>query len=160
MWTLGRWVLACCVALTVSVAQAADGQAELDQATTLKVTAESLDELAEVINLCQRALDKGLDADATLFAKQLLASTLTQRGMAITAAIFAPERPDARWQQMRRLALADLERSLRAEPKHPRHIWRLRNSAPCPGVTPIKCFSRSTMPCDWPPTMSTRASKP
>lgn len=102
---------------------AAGGQADLEQATQLKISAESLEELGEVINLCQRAIDKGLDADETAFAKQLLASTLSQRGLAITEAIFTPARPDARWQQMRRLALADLERSLRAEPKQPKvHI--------------------------------------
>ncbi len=100
-----------------------DGQADLEQATQLKITAESLDELGEVINLCQRAIDKGLSGDEAAFAKQLLASTLSQRGLAITEAIFAPERPDARWQQMRRLAVADLERSLRAEAKQPKvHI--------------------------------------
>ncbi|MBL8829259.1 MAG: tetratricopeptide repeat protein [Planctomycetaceae bacterium] len=110
----------CLIPLPVT---AFDGQADLAQATQLKITAESLDELGEVINLCQRAIDKGLTGDEATFAKQLLASTLTQRGLAITEVIFAPERPDARWQQMRRLALADLERSLRAEAKQPQvHI--------------------------------------
>jgi len=109
-------------AFSPSTLRAEDGQADLDKATELKLNAESLDELADVINLSQRALDKGLDADGAKFAKQLLASTLAQRGMAMTEAIFSPEVPDPRWQQMRRLALADLERSVRELPEQP-ELW-------------------------------------
>lgn len=118
---LRQWMtsLLMAVIFAPAAAWASDGKADLERATELKLTAESIEQLAEVINLCQRALDKGLDTENAAFAKQLLASTLTSRGLAVVEAIFAPERPDARWQQMRRLALADLERSLRAEAKQP-----------------------------------------
>src|SRR5437879_5719845 len=53
-----------------------EGQADLDRATEVKLTAESIDDLNLVINLAQGALNRGLDATNTDFAKKLLASTL------------------------------------------------------------------------------------
>ena len=54
------------------------GQADLDKATELKVTAESLGDLEKVAKLCESALQKGLDEGNQKFAKQLLTSTLYQ----------------------------------------------------------------------------------
>lgn len=130
-----HWIGALIVAFTLipTLAWSNEGKADLERATERKLTAETVDELAEVINLCQRALDKGLDEENANFAKQLLASTLTQRGLAIADAIFTPERPDARWQQLRRLSLADLERSLRAEPKQPKVLITVAKLQALPG---------------------------
>ncbi len=55
------------------------GQADLDKAIAAKIKAENIEDLGEVIELCQSALDRGLDKDNTAFAKQLLAATLVQR---------------------------------------------------------------------------------
>ena len=117
-----------------------EGKPDLEQAIDKKLSAESLDQLGEVINLAQRALDKGLDEENTLFAKQLLASTLSQRGLMMVEAIFAPDRPDGRWQQMRRLAIADLERSLRAEPKQPKALVAMAKLNALPGGEPKRAL--------------------
>src|SRR5689334_8863724 len=65
-----------------------EGQADLDKATQLKVTAESLDDLNEVIDRTDSALEKGLDAENKKFADQLLVSSLVQRGQLFSAAVF------------------------------------------------------------------------
>jgi tetratricopeptide (TPR) repeat protein len=92
------------------------GQADLDRAVQTKLDSDSPAELGEVISLCQRAIDKGLDEGNEEFARRLLASTLIQRGKMMAGAIFAPPRPDPRWPQLRQLAVADLERALKHVP--------------------------------------------
>lgn len=96
------------------------GQADLDKAIGAKIKAENLEDLGEVIELCQSALDRGLDKDNTSFAKQLLAATLVQRASFIAERLQAlPAEPAAIQQflRLRQIALTDLERALRHEPK-------------------------------------------
>jgi tetratricopeptide (TPR) repeat protein len=95
------------------------GQADFDEALVKKLAAENTQELSEVIGLCQKALDKGLDKKNAEFAKKLLASTLYQRGKIVADAIFAPGGPDPRWPQWRQLALRDLERSVEHDAQQP-----------------------------------------
>ena len=52
------------------------GQADLDKATQLKVTAEGLGDLNEVVDKLDSAIEKGLDKDNKAFAEQLLISDL------------------------------------------------------------------------------------
>src|SRR5439155_20692775 len=54
------------------------GQADLDQAADLQVSAETLGDLEKVIKLAESALSKGLDKDQKEFASTLLAATLYQ----------------------------------------------------------------------------------
>ncbi len=87
-----------------------DGQEDLNKATEKKMTATSMDDLNEIINLTESALEKGLDDSNKEFANKMLASTLTQRGQNYAVAIFSTNPPDPRWPQIRQLALADLEK--------------------------------------------------
>lgn len=89
------------------------GQGDLDKATETKMTATTLTDLNEVVRLLEDALKKGLDADSTTFANQLLAATLFQRGALVSGAIFESMPPDPRWPDYRRLALQDLERAVK-----------------------------------------------
>ncbi|MBI3465331.1 MAG: hypothetical protein HY000_20075, partial [Planctomycetes bacterium] len=98
-----------------------EGQADLDKAIEAKVAARSLNELGQVIELCQSALDRGLDKDGVAFAKQLLSSTLVQRATVISEeAVFNATPSDQagvqRWVQFRQFAVQDLERALRHDP--------------------------------------------
>ena len=80
------------------------------------MTAKSFDELDEVVRLCRKALDAGLDKEQGKFALDLLAGTLSQRAEIIGAEIFDSPIPPARWPEFRRLAVGDLEESLKLEP--------------------------------------------
>jgi tetratricopeptide (TPR) repeat protein len=93
-----------------------DGQEDLDKATQLKVTAETLDDLAEVIDRLETALEKGLDKSNEEFAEQLLVASLVQRGSLFTSALMSlsPDDPTSavRIPQFRTWALNDLQRAV------------------------------------------------
>ncbi len=99
-----------------------EGQEDLDKATEVKLTAGTLSDLAEVIRLAESAIEKGLDQDNTQFAESLLTATLVQRGMAMSVAIFKSSPPDARWPQFRHVALEDLEKAVKLNPKQPQTL--------------------------------------
>src|SRR5919204_191807 len=84
-------VCSCCFLLAACVmpvrAENA-GQEDLDKAVQLKIAAETPEDLGEVIDHVDTALEKGLDKENTKLAKQLLESALLQRGQAFAAAIF------------------------------------------------------------------------
>jgi tetratricopeptide (TPR) repeat protein len=98
-----------------------EGQQDLDKATQLKVTAESLDDLNEVIDHVDSAIEKGLDPDNRKFADQMLVATLMQRGQMFSAAVFNvpaqdPQR-NLRSMQFRQFALSDLQRAIGLDEK-------------------------------------------
>ena len=62
------------------------GQADLDAAIEAKLVANSLDDYATVIDLCRRAIDKGLAPESKDFADALYTGTLMDRaGMVVDA---------------------------------------------------------------------------
>jgi tetratricopeptide (TPR) repeat protein len=95
-----------------------DGQDDLDKATEKKLSAESLEDLSEVLKLCESAMKKGLSPDNNKFADNLYTSTLFQRGRILTGAIFdRKEGTNPRYKQLREDALADLEKVVKRDPK-------------------------------------------
>lgn len=95
------------------------GQADLDQALELQVTAKTPDELQEVARLCESALSKGLDKGNEAFAKQVLASTLFERSQRLAMSLLdrrgAPMREQ--WEAARKDAIAGLEKATTHNPK-------------------------------------------
>ena len=98
-----------------------EGLDDLDKATQLKVAAESMDDLGQVIEHLETALEKGLDKENTEFAEQLLVASLLQRGTLFAQAIFNVPMQDAqrglRSMQLRQFALTDLQRAVELDPK-------------------------------------------
>src|SRR5262249_25959558 len=92
-----------------------EGQDDLDQATEKKLAAENLDDLGNVVDLCESALKKGLDDTNKQFANNLLTGTLLERANLLTKNIV--ERKPPGWQQLRVLALGDLEKALTVNPQ-------------------------------------------
>ena len=92
------------------------GLAELDEATQLKLTAKTFDDLGNVVDLCEKAIDKGLSEENKEFAVRLITASLLQRASALSEAILGRSPPDPRWPQIRRLAMTDLERALKNDP--------------------------------------------
>ncbi|MBN2296725.1 MAG: tetratricopeptide repeat protein [Pirellulales bacterium] len=110
-----------CVFLTVTGNLRAEdkGQEDLNLATESKLAAENFNDLAEVIRLCESAMEKGLDEGNMQFAKHLLAATLVQRAGLANKVIFRNGLPDPKWNDYRRLALADLEKAIKLVPEEP-----------------------------------------
>lgn len=110
-----------------------EGQADLDKAIELQITAQSLADLEKVAELAEGALTKGLDKDNTDFAKQLLGATLFQHAKRLTAAIFEQQPPSPRWAFIRTVALRDLERARKHDPSLPdTHLLIARLQAELP----------------------------
>ena len=61
--------------------------------------------------------DRGLDQANGQFAKNLLAAALLERGSTLSGAIMGARGADPSWRQIRKLALADLERVVEIDPK-------------------------------------------
>jgi tetratricopeptide (TPR) repeat protein len=102
-----------------AVFAANEGQADLDKALELNLTAQSEGELSKVVELAEGALAKGLDKDNTEFANQLLGATYFRRAKQLTAAIFEQVPPSQKWQFIRKTSLAYLEKAQKYDPKLP-----------------------------------------
>ncbi|MDZ4817619.1 MAG: tetratricopeptide repeat protein [Planctomycetota bacterium] len=90
-----------------------EGQQSLNEASEKTLDANNLQDLSDVIALCDKAIKEGLDEGNTKFANSLLCGTLARRGMILTSVILDQERPDPRWPQIRAQALQDLERAVK-----------------------------------------------
>ena len=86
-----------------------EGQKYLDQATEAKLNARNFQQLEDVVNLAEKAIEEGLDEDGKEFATQLITATLYQRAEQISNPLLSG-RPPQQWVEMRRLALTDLVR--------------------------------------------------
>lgn len=91
-------------------------RSKLDRALEMKLSAEKLSDLNEVVDLLDTALDEGLDAESSEFAEQVLVATLMQRAAARSAAVVGQQktnpRQDIRWVMNRSEALLDLQRAV------------------------------------------------
>lgn len=98
-----------------------EGQADLDKATELQLSADSLNDLEKVADLAESAISKGLDEGNKEFATQLLTSTLYAHASRLSEVIFGRGgNPMARPQigprealAIRDAAIADLERAFK-----------------------------------------------
>jgi tetratricopeptide (TPR) repeat protein len=112
------------------------GQDDLDKATESKIKARTLRDLGGVIKLCESAQQKGLDKQGQDFAKQLLASTLIQRGLIVARQVFEDPTPDPDWPRFRDFALADLERAVTLDSKQAEALLFIARLHLLPGGKP------------------------
>ncbi len=116
MVRLRFWQGFLCIAalLACSAVRAADnsGQDLLDKATETKLSAENINDLNQVVKLCEEAIEKGLDEGSKKFANELLASTLTQRAELVCMELFERPVTPARARKLVEMALSDLQQTL------------------------------------------------
>ncbi len=91
----------------------------LDEATKLKITAQTFQDLEQVIQLCKKAIAVGLDEPNLLFAKQLIVSTRIERATRFCEEIFDRNPPSENWLALARIALADLELAIQRQDNLP-----------------------------------------
>ncbi len=103
------------VSLAGPLLAAGEGQADLDKATDIKLNANTISDLSEVIRLAESALQKGLDKANTEFAQKLLASTLVQRAQEAVKQVLTGVNSPTDFRQKRQFALADLEKARQTE---------------------------------------------
>ncbi len=150
-----RWAVSpVCLALLISLAATASprpaitaeddaasvsaGQDDLDAALEKKLSARSLDDFEQVLDLCRRAIRKGLSEDSQAFADSLFIGTLIDRAGMLVDAIFEPTPPNPEWPRMRTFAMRDLNEAVKRDPSlGPAHLMIARLQA-LPGGNPTQ----------------------
>ena len=74
-----------------------EGESDLDEATQLKLIAQSMADLERVVELCESALEKGLDDESGKLAKSLMTATLYQHASRFAQRIFDRRARSERW---------------------------------------------------------------
>jgi tetratricopeptide (TPR) repeat protein len=95
-----------------------EGQADLDEALRVKVTAENLRDLNKTIELLESAIEKGLDVENSDFAEGVLVESLMERAgqlAAVVQSVPMQRLADPSIQKVRGLAVSDLRRVLEYE---------------------------------------------
>ncbi len=113
------WQAVACVIIVLACGAATaadDAQSKLDKALEVKLAAENAADLNQVIGLCQDALKGELDQENLKLAKELLASTLTQRAELHLLELFERPVAAARGRKLAQMALADLQETLKLDP--------------------------------------------
>lgn len=96
--------------------EASPGQDDLDAAVDAKLSAQSIDDFANVLDLCKRAIKKGLAEDQNRFAEDLYTDTLMYRAGRIVQAIYEADTPDPQWPRLRSFAMRDLNEVVGRDP--------------------------------------------
>ena len=120
--------------LWTAAVRAADdpGQDDLDKAMDANPKARTVNEMGDVIRLCESAKKKGLGKENVKFADALLSSTLLRRGQTVAEAIFSGT-PDPNWRKLRDFALTDLEQAVKIDPKQPEAYFQIARLELLPG---------------------------
>jgi tetratricopeptide (TPR) repeat protein len=126
------------------------GEAHLRRAIEVRITAESLTELSEVIDSCQAALDAGLSPGDERFCREVLAAALFHRATAV-AQVLGSARPHnllgvQQLLQLRNIAITDLERCVRLAPRDAEAYYvlgRLRGTLPQDRPLALAAFDRA-----------------
>jgi tetratricopeptide (TPR) repeat protein len=129
IFSLPVLMLLLCLNCTSAIGAENDGQADLDQATELKLNAKSLADYEKVIKLCESALEKGLNEDLAAYAKQLMVGALWQRAEQLHASMREPGLR-GRLPAIREMAVKDLDKLLTLDDKAvDAHLLRARLQA-------------------------------
>lgn len=92
------------------------GQAKLDEATALKLKAESPADLAKVVELCEAAIADGLDDGSERLAKQLIAAAAFQRAQLMVQSLPSIANNPNAVRQLRRKTLDELKKAVENNP--------------------------------------------
>jgi tetratricopeptide (TPR) repeat protein len=99
-------------------AAAEDGQELLNDAINAKLEIDEIDDFGRVLDLCKKAIEKGLDEGSTKFANDLYTGTLIDRAAMLTGAIVDADQPDPNWRRIRAFAMRDLNEVVARDPSY------------------------------------------
>ena len=93
-----------------------NGQADLDKAFEKKIVVSSTRDLDDIADLCESAIEKGLDAESEKQAKELWASVLYQHAVQLNRAISPNGTLSTRWRWLRQQAISRLSKVIEIKP--------------------------------------------
>ena len=99
-----------------SAEKADNGQADLDKAIEKKITVSSTRDLDDIADLCESAIEKGLDAESEAQAKQLWSNVLFQHAKQLNRAIAPNGTLSTRWRWLRQQAISRLDKAVEIKP--------------------------------------------
>lgn len=94
-----------------------EGQDKLDEATSAKLGARSPADLGKVIELCEEAMELGLDEGNAKLAKQVLAASALQRAQMLVQQLPRMAANPNAVRQLRRQTMSDLKKAVENNPK-------------------------------------------
>jgi tetratricopeptide (TPR) repeat protein len=94
---------------------AEDGTADFEKATALKLNARRPIDFDQVVQLCESALQKGLDPATADFCRRMMLDSLLEYARGSSARILAPNR-DSRWRYLRGETLKRLVKAVEIAP--------------------------------------------
>ena len=112
------------------------GKSDLDDALRLRVTAEGLPDLNNVIEKLQSALDKGLEVEDAELSEQMLSDALMERASTLMRVVNSNSIADDRIRQILRLIVSDLRRVLAYDNPPPLANFMLGRLMALPGNDP------------------------
>ena len=89
------------------------GLADLDRATELRLTADSMADLDRIARLCESAMKSGLDEENSEYAVELMTAALYEHAARLSRPLLGRQGRERQRQALRALALKDLERLLK-----------------------------------------------
>lgn len=87
------------------------GQSDLDEAIRLRVTAQSMGDLERIIELSESSLQKGLDKETEILARQMVAASLLQHATRLSQDLLQSRNAVDAAAHLHRFALKDLEKA-------------------------------------------------
>lgn len=118
--------------MTGALAESA-GQDDFDEAMRLRVTAEGLPDLNNVIERLQQSLDKGLEVEDAETAEQMLSGALMERASTLMQVVNSNSIGDDRIKQILKLVISDLRRVLAYDNPPPQANFMLGKLMSLPG---------------------------
>lgn len=112
------------------------GQGDFDEAMRLRVTAEGLPDLNNVIERLQQALDKGLEVEDAETAEGMLSAALMERATTLMQVVNSNSIGDDRIKQILKLIVSDLRRVLAYDNPPPEASFMLGKLMSLPGGDP------------------------
>lgn len=112
------------------------GQEHLDEAMRMRVTAEGLPDLNQVIDKLQLALDQGLEVEDAEMAEQMLSGALMERAGTLMQVVNSNSIGDDRIKQILKLIVSDLRRVLAYDNPPPDANFMLGKLMSLPGGDP------------------------
>ena len=94
-----------------------NGESILDEAVEAKLEAKSPRDLDKIADMCEEAIEKGLEDSSLETAKKLWASCCFEHAELLSQRVFSPS-PDRRWKFLRQQALERLEKTVELEPEN------------------------------------------
>ncbi len=110
------------LAMQTALAQES-GETLLDEAVQKKLDAKTPRDMDKVADLCEEAIEQGLEEESLATARKLWASACFEHAELLAKRVFSPT-PDTRWKFLRQQALERLEKTVELTPDNS-NAWLL-----------------------------------